>query len=122
MAELVPDGTKIILDLGCGTGLELDRIFKRLPNVSVVGIDLTRAMLDRLKQKYPGKNIKSICGNYFNIEFGESSFDTAVSFQTMHHYTHDEKVNIYRLITRLNYLRKRGFYLPNWYTERETRR
>lgn len=41
MAELVPDSTEAILDLGCGTGLELDELFKRFPNVSVVGIDLT---------------------------------------------------------------------------------
>jgi len=52
MAELIPDGTESILDLGCGTGLELDEIFKRLPDVSLVGIDLTQAMLDKLRQKH----------------------------------------------------------------------
>ena len=41
-AELVSTNTKKMLDLGCGTGLELDEIFKRLSDVSVVGIDLTR--------------------------------------------------------------------------------
>ena len=52
MAELISDSTEMILDLGCGTGLELDEIFKWLPNVSVVGIDLTQAMLDKLRQKH----------------------------------------------------------------------
>lgn len=31
MAELLPKNTQIVLDLGCGTGLELDEIFKRIP-------------------------------------------------------------------------------------------
>jgi tRNA (cmo5U34)-methyltransferase len=109
MAELVPDGTETILDLGCGTGLELEEIFKRLPHVSVVGIDLTPAMLDRLEQKYHGKNIKLICGNYFNIELGENTFDLAVSFQSMHHYTHDEKAGIYSMIYKA--LKPDGVYI-----------
>jgi RimJ/RimL family protein N-acetyltransferase len=60
MAELVPLHTKTILDLGCGTGLELDEIFKRFPDISVLGIDLTQAMLDKLIQKHSDKNIKLV--------------------------------------------------------------
>ena len=81
LAELVPGNTEKILDLGCGTGLELDEIFKRLPSVSVVGIDLTQAMLDKLKQKYPDKNIKLIYANFFDVDLGVNTFDTAISFQ-----------------------------------------
>ena len=109
MAELVPDGTETILDLGCGTGLELEEIFRRLPHASVVGIDLTPAMIERLKQKFPDKNIRLICGNYFNIELGENTFDLAVSFQSMHHYTHDEKVFIYSRICKA--LKPDGAYI-----------
>ena len=75
MAELVPESTETILDLGCGTGLELDEIFKRMPNLSVVGIDLTQAMLDRVAQKHYDKNIRLICGNYFCVDIGENAFD-----------------------------------------------
>ena len=32
MAELVPENTENLLDLGCGTGLELDEIFKATPH------------------------------------------------------------------------------------------
>jgi tRNA (cmo5U34)-methyltransferase len=35
LAELIPDKTRTIMDLGCGTGLELDEIFIRFPQVSV---------------------------------------------------------------------------------------
>ena len=52
MAELVPEKTKTLLDLGCGTGLELEAIWTRNPGIAVTGIDLTAAMLERLKKKY----------------------------------------------------------------------
>jgi trans-aconitate methyltransferase len=38
MANLIPPGTKTILDLGCGTGLELNEIFKIFPHVAVTGL------------------------------------------------------------------------------------
>jgi len=109
MAELIPGSTETILDLGCGTGLELDEIFKRLPNVSVVGIDLTQAMLDKLRQKHFDKNIKLICGNYFKVDLGDNAFDAAISFQTMHHFSHAEKVDLYTKIYKA--LKSKGVYI-----------
>jgi tRNA (cmo5U34)-methyltransferase len=113
LAELVPGNTAKIIDLGCGTGLELDEIFKRLPSVSVVGIDLTQAMLDKLKQKHPDKDIELICGNYFDVDLGENTFDTAISFQAMHHFSHDEKVGLYRKIRKA--LKSNGVYIEGDY-------
>lgn len=98
MAALVPKETRNLLDLGCGTGLELDEIFKILPFLSVTGIDLTQAMLNKLREKHPDKNLNLICGSYFSAEFGENRFDCAVSFQTMHHYSHKMKIELYKKI------------------------
>lgn len=98
MAELVPDGTKNLLDLGCGTGLELEGIWGRFPDASVTGIDLSKAMLDRLSEKYRGKNITLINGDYFSTDLGRERFDTAVSFQTMHHFSHEMKIGLYKKI------------------------
>ena len=95
MATLVPLSTKNLLDLGCGTGLELDEIFKILPEVAVTGIDMTQAMLDELLKKHPDKKLNLICGDYFKVDFGKNCFDCAVSFQTMHHFSHDKKVELY---------------------------
>ncbi len=109
MAELVPVGTKNLLDLGCGTGLELEGIFERFRDVSVTGIDITKAMLDRLSEKYQGKNIILICGDYFTADLGRECFDTAISFQTMHHFSHEKKIGLYRKIR--DSLKSGGVYI-----------
>jgi tRNA (cmo5U34)-methyltransferase len=109
LAELVPVHTAKILDLGCGTGLELDEIFRRMPQVSVVGIDLTQPMLEKLAQKYPERNIRLICGNYFQVDLGEESYDTAISYETLHHFSHAEKVGLYTRIRKA--LKPCGLYI-----------
>lgn len=83
IAQLVPQSCKTLLDLGYGTGLELKEIFKKIPDLCVTGIDLTKAMPDKLKQNYPTKNLNLICDSYFDVDFGINKFDCAISFQTM---------------------------------------
>ena len=73
MAQLIPKKCHELLDLGCGTGLELAEIFDQYPNIHVTGIDLTREMLEKLKQKYENKQINLICGSYFDVDFGIDS-------------------------------------------------
>ena len=97
MAEYVPENTKKLLDLGCGTGLELEYILSKFPDLYVKGIDLCEEMLLKLSEKYKDKNIELICGDYFTEEFG-GDFDCAVSFQTMHHFSHEKKSVIYKKI------------------------
>lgn len=98
MAELLPKDIAELLDLGCGTGLELDEIFKINPLVKVTGIDLTQAMLDKLKQKHPKKNITLINASYFDYDFSIGKYDAAISFQTMHHFLHEDKIRLYSKI------------------------
>ena len=98
MAELLSQDTKRLLDLGCGTGLELDEIFKRFPELEVTGIDLTKEMLQKLRQKHPDKNLNLIHRSYFDCDFGAYRYDAAVSFQTMHHFDHQKKTVLYQKI------------------------
>ena len=98
MASLVPKDAKTLLDLGCGTGLELDEIYTLLPDITVTGIDMTAAMLELLRKKHPEKTMTLICGNYLETDFGISAYDCAVSFETMHHFSHEQKTALYRRI------------------------
>ena len=109
MASLVPQETKTLLDLGCGTGLELDEIFKLHPHVKVTGIDLTSSMLDKLREKHPNRDMNLICGDYFKEPFGVDIFECAVSFQTMHHFPKDKKLSLYKKL--FDSLKDGGMYI-----------
>ena len=84
-----------ILDLGCGTGLELQEYYKRNSSAKVTGIDLSEGMLTELQRKFVGKDITLILGSYFDVPLGENVFDAAVSVESLNHFTKEEKVGLY---------------------------
>lgn len=109
MAQLLPAGIRSLLDIGCGTGLELDRIFARFPSLRVTGIDLSREMLAKLSKKHAGRSLNLICADYFSCDFPADAFDCAVAFETLHHFTADRKQ---RLFSKLHQcLRPGGVFL-----------
>lgn len=97
-ADYLPLHCEKILDLGCGTGLELEAIFRRLPRVHVTGIDMTAEMLKVLKKKYTVQQVHCICGDYFQIPFGENSFDAVISFESLHHFTPEKKQALFNKV------------------------
>jgi cyclopropane fatty-acyl-phospholipid synthase-like methyltransferase len=113
MAELVPVGAKHVLDLGCGTGLELDELFKINPDVAVTGIDLTAEMLNLLRQKHPEKRLRLINASYFDVELGTEVYEGAISFQSLHHFTHEQKSSLYGRV--YDSLKAGGLYIEGDY-------
>ena len=98
-----------ILDLGCGTGLELEEYYLRNPSAKITGIDLSQGMLSALKKKFPDKEINLILGSYFDIPFGVNVFDGAVSVESLHHFTKEEKISLYAKLHRA--LKKSGYFI-----------
>ena len=96
-----------ILDLGCGTGLELEYYFAKCPTARVTGIDLSRGMLDALRKKFPEKEIELIQGSYFDLPLGKAEYDAAVSVESLHHFTQTKKVPLY---AKLHSALKEGGY------------
>lgn len=95
---LLPNDTADLLDLGCGTGLELGYIFGRFPQLRATGVDISEAMTACLRRKFPDKPLKLINGSYLGRNFGSMCFDAAVSCETMHHMSHVEKLSVYSAI------------------------
>lgn len=81
MARELPSGTRRLLDLGCGTGLELDCIFRRLPDLEVTGVDLAGGMLDLLRRKHRDKALTLVQADYFAWEPESGPFDAVVALK-----------------------------------------
>lgn len=99
-----------ILDLGCGTGLELASLFARVPNARVTCIDLSAGMLSVLRENHRDQagRLTLICASYLDWDYPQATFDACLSVTTMHHFTKEEKTALYRKIC--DCLRPGGLY------------
>lgn len=99
IANVIPEQTKHILDIGCGTGLEVDEIYKRFPKMKLTGIDLSKEMLTKLMEKhiteYENHLLELICGDYFTYPLA-STYDIVISFQSLHHYSPQKKLGLFK--------------------------
>ena len=117
-AELPTEKECRVLDLGCGTGLELEKYISVNPAARITGIDLSAEMLDKLKKKFPDKNLNLICGSYFDVSFGENCFNAAVSVESLHHFTAEAKLTLYRKLYAS--LKTGGYFiLTDYFAESE---
>ena len=98
-----------ILDLGCGTGLELEEYYQLNPSAKITGVDLSQGMLAALKKKFPNKDITLICDSYFDIPLGINIFDGAVSVESLHHFTKEDKVSLYTKLHKS--LKDNGYFI-----------
>lgn len=116
-AALLPRKTEAgILDLGCGTGLELQEYFLLNPDVKITGIDLSKGMLEVLAAKFPDKDLRLICGSYFDVELETEKYDAAVSVESLHHFTSERKLSLYKNLLRS--LKPNGYFvLTDYFAE-----
>lgn len=56
-SQLPMEAESEVLDLGCGTGLELEEYFSLNSSAHITGIDLSAAMLSVLAKKFSDKDL-----------------------------------------------------------------
>ncbi|MBR6323112.1 MAG: class I SAM-dependent methyltransferase [Lachnospiraceae bacterium] len=98
-----------ILDLGCGTGLELGDYFETVPDAEVTGVDLSQGMLEALREKFCGRSLNLVLGSYFDVPFEENAYDAAVSVESLHHFTKEEKIPLYEKVRKA--LKPGGYFI-----------
>jgi len=102
-----------ILDIGCGTGIELEYIWAQAPNARITCVDISRNMLELLLRNHLNRsdNVTVVEASYIDWQYPEEAFDLVVSSMTMHHLWPEEKIGVYRKI--LGALKPGGLYIEN---------
>ena len=87
------------LDLGCGTGVMLDRLGTRYPRV--VGLDLSQEMLEGydLSRLRPGLTVELLRGDMAALPLRSGSFDAVVCRSALHHM--DDEAGVLAEIARI---------------------
>lgn len=83
----------IILDLGSGTGYLSIEVAKRVPELQVYGIDVTREMVRIARGHGRGiENVQFKLGNATELPFEAESIDFVVSTGSLHHWKRPVKI------------------------------
>lgn len=104
----LPSTVNNILDLGCGTGLELIELFKKYPSINVTAVDISENMIERLKQREFGDKVNVICGSFFDVDFG-NSYDAVISTSALHHFLLKDKLVLYKKV--FESLKENGIFI-----------
>lgn len=91
-----------ILDLGAGTGIELEFIFAKAPNARITAVDLSEEMLEKLVKKYEkfSSQISTIADSYLSLELQPYSFNYIVSVMSFHHLLPAKKIVLYKKLRK----------------------
>ncbi len=86
-----------VLVLGCGSGLEIERIRFAC---EVTGVDISSGMLEVLRQKKLADGVKltTVCASFLEWDFGRERYDIVLSCYAMHHFNADQKRALYRKV------------------------
>lgn len=93
----------VIVDVGCGTGVNLMHLKRGFPGAAIVGIDLSEAMLKmaaaRAEAGQQGYSLAQ--GSAFRLPFADQSLDALVSTRFIHQFPHALKIELFREFRRV---------------------
>ncbi|MBR5045442.1 MAG: class I SAM-dependent methyltransferase [Oscillospiraceae bacterium] len=89
---------KDVLDVACGTGILIPDYLQR-GAASVTAIDITPEMAEIAAKKFTQENVKILCGDAAETDFGKK-FDSIVVYNAFPHFP-DQEFMIYRLACAL---------------------
>lgn len=80
------DGTKSLLDVGCGDGKLAAHLAKRFPSITVIACDVSASMIAFASKRFPPQhypNLHFIQKDACHLDFQEK-FDRVISFNCLH--------------------------------------
>lgn len=102
-----------ILDIGSGSGLVEEQLFRRLPDAFVVGIDYSPAMVAMAEQRLAGKEkqfllVRHDLGEIETARLPDGNYQIAFSVQTIHNLPPEKHRNVMTWVYKL--LSTPGFF------------
>ena len=87
---------KVILDLGCGEGITLEKLLRKFPNGQVMGIDYSAEKVKICEEH----NLPACIGNTYDLEFSDSSVDCCLFLEVIEHLLYPERAlgEIHRIL------------------------
>lgn len=96
LKNLKPQASKIV-DLGVGTGLLTQELYKLYPKAKFTLIDVSEEMLEVAKQRFKGlENFTFMVADYSNIDLVKG--DIICSALSIHHLEDKEKQRLYKTV------------------------
>jgi ubiquinone/menaquinone biosynthesis C-methylase UbiE len=95
-----------LLDIGTGPGRLLSKLHQKSPQMRLVGIDSSPAMVTKAKENTIGiESIEIREGNAGNIPFPDRHFDIVVSTASIHHWKQPTKAinEVWRVLKKGNF-------------------
>lgn len=86
------------LDLGCGTGISLEVLLQKFPEVSWTGLDVSKPMLARARSKSPLRDTTFLLGRAEALPFASESFDVVVCCMAFHWFRAMAVAEILRIL------------------------
>jgi len=103
-----------ILDIGCAKGFLLYEFKKLLPDVDVVGIDISEYCIENAKEEVKDKLF--VC-DAANMPFEENQFDLVISINTTHNLPFEACLKATRDIERIG--KNKYIQVDSWRNEKE---
>ncbi|MBL8797489.1 MAG: class I SAM-dependent methyltransferase [Planctomycetia bacterium] len=79
-------GQERVLDIACGTGELERRLLSHWPNLFMVGVDVSRKMLDRAAAKNQSSRVAWVQAEVARLPFPDQSFDHAICANSFHYF------------------------------------
>jgi SAM-dependent methyltransferase len=95
------DQAQTILEIGCGTGLILERLAAARPEVDIVGIDLTQAMLDIAAARLAAHSRISMHQENIVTLSLDREYDLAFSYGGVWYFVRGENGNDFSMISHI---------------------
>ena len=90
----IPERSKTILEIACGTGIGTEKVAKKFPNAQVFAIDLSPGMIRQARKRLKRyKNVHVQVGDVEHLPF-QKRFDFIFCTESFHHFPNPKKQSL----------------------------